>query len=511
MNQIKLSILTLFSFVLLFAACSGGGSLGSSDDTLSFIPKDVSMVTKVDVKTLLDKMDFKAVQKMEFYQEGLNEMRGESKIGAKIMEDPRNSGIDISKNLYFAYDIDSKTIGNVFAYATASMADQSKFEAMLKEANLTFKQKEGYQIAKPDKKQIVAWNDQMVVVGSAQTFMDIEASVEKIFTTDPENSILTDPNFKKNMSAKHDITNWFSSNAIAENGDAKMAVGFANIKPDALKDNYSYGYVDFNDGSINAESGFDINNEIANEIGLFFKDHPKTNFSKYIPMENLGMGMTAALDLKGINQVLSERPQAKSMANFALRKYGVEIDQVFKALGGDISLSFYGDENATETNGKGLFATNIADQTELINLLNIAVDFGAVEKVSETEYVVNRKMTSKETNIVLHDGLLLMAEDMSLIEKVKNGDTGSSKLGKEIKNLSGDNIFALIGNLNSFGGNSMKALEGFGGENFKMTTDRKKGTFDMDFADKNTNSLNQMMKALNQLYLEDQKKKGTSM
>ena len=77
--------------------------------------------------------------------------------------------------------------------------------------------------------------------------------------------------------------------------------------------------------------------------------------------------------------------------------------------------------------------------------------------------------------------------------------------------MSGDNIFALIGNLSSFAGSSMNELKGFGGKNFKMTTNRKKGTFDMDFEDKKTNSLNQIMNSLNEIYLTDIKKKGTSM
>ena len=62
MNQIKLSILTLFSFVLLFSACAGGGGVASSNDTLSSIPADVSMVTKINVKSIMDKMDFKSVR-----------------------------------------------------------------------------------------------------------------------------------------------------------------------------------------------------------------------------------------------------------------------------------------------------------------------------------------------------------------------------------------------------------------------------------------------------------------
>ena len=44
----------------------------------------------------------------------------------------------------------------------------------------------------------------------------------------------------------------------------------------------------------------------------------------------------------------------------------------------------------------------------------------------------------------------------------------------------------------------------------EMTTNRKNADFKMDFEDKKTNSLKQIMEGINKAYLEQQKKKGVS-
>ncbi len=512
MSKFKVLILLFVACTIGFMACQeAGGGLVATNDTLNSIPADVSSVTKINVQSLMDKMDFKAVQKMEFFQDALQEARKESEIGAKIMENPEMSGIDLSKNIYMAYDVDPKVIGNIFTYATASIKDQTAFEAMLKEGGAgDFETKEGFKMVKPGRKQVVAWNDEMAVIGNSMTYMDLEKSVAKVFTTDKENSIAKNANFKKSFTGKHDIETWAGTHTISQNSDAKMMVGFMNIKPEALEGNFTSGFMDFLDGEIAGKSDYKINKELSKDLDLFFKDNPKTDFGKYIPGDNLGFGMTAALDLKGINQVLSERPQAKSMMNFGLREYGLEFDQIVAALGGDIIVTGYSNKD-NPNKGSGLFATNIGDRGEFDKILKVAVDAGLLTKESDDKYATKIPSAgfSGGAKLMIHKGLLFVSEDGSLLEKVENGDFSSSDLSKKVKRLSSDNIFSLAADFSIFK-EGMDELQKFGGRFFEITTNRTNADMKMEFDDKKTNSLKQIMELINEAYLQSQKEEGKS-
>ena len=52
---------------LTLSACDKGSIL--KNEALTSIPKDVSMVTAVDLPALMEKADFDNVKTMEFYQE----------------------------------------------------------------------------------------------------------------------------------------------------------------------------------------------------------------------------------------------------------------------------------------------------------------------------------------------------------------------------------------------------------------------------------------------------------
>ena len=108
------------------------GSANLNDATLAYVPADANTVTTVNVQSIMDKMDFDAVKDMEFYQDAKKEMEQKNPELVYLMEDPKNSGIDLSKNMYMFTDMSSKD--DLFMASMLTIKDKSKFAAMIQKS-----------------------------------------------------------------------------------------------------------------------------------------------------------------------------------------------------------------------------------------------------------------------------------------------------------------------------------------------------------------------------------------
>ncbi len=512
---IRFSLFALIG-LFIFSACADSSTGIARQDTITSIPSSVSMVTAVDVPSIMKKMDFEAVQKMSFYQKAIEEATHENPLFGKVLEDPTASGIDLSKNIYTAYDMDAKKLGNYFNYAIANVADVSKLENMIAEADFgDVATKEGYKVVKPNRKQIIAWSDQMVVAGMALGYMDTEAAIERIFTTDEENSIASNKDLRKCLKKQHDVSSWMSSNGIAENPDAKMGSGFAGIKADDLKDNFIHGHLDFNDGAINSVSSFFLKKGLTKDFDLFFKDEVNTNFSKYVPTENIGFGFTAALDIKGIKQVLKEQGMAGQYVDFALQDYGLSMDDIAATFDGDLFFGAY--PGASKDDGHGIFATKLSSDEVIFEVLKAGVELGAIEKIADSRYRLKGRSSAEmnpfgkngEGYLMVNDGFLYASSSEAVLDQIAAGGFAKNDFSKKITNLSQDNIFALLTDFAAL----KKVVEDADFSllnDLEFTTARKGGTFNLSFKDENENSLKQLMEAIERNY-EKNSKEGTEL
>ncbi len=498
---------TLFLAILFtFSACDKGGNL--KKDALINIPNDVTMVTAVDLPTLMEKADFDQVKTMEFYQEVIKKANEYNPVLGEVVVDPAKSGIDLSKSFYIANEVNPDNPEEMFVGVVFSLKDAKAFD------NLINAQKE-QNITKGDKfdllangNQSVAWNDKIAIFGSTNSYNDVTPIISKYFNGDANASIANDKDLQKCFSDKHDINSWVSSNAIAENEQVMMVLPMANIAPEALKDNFFHSYLDFNNGEMAGHSSVFLNKELTKDLDLLFKDEVETDFSNYVSSEGLNTLMTAAIDFKGMKQVIAERPQGMAFLNFALKEYGVTLDDIANTFGGDILIA----SNNNSGKPSGLFATDIIDIAGLLKFIDLALEYEMLEKISEDHYALKNSsfnmysptsFNENSAQFIIKDDILFASFDMDLINAIKDGSV-ENKVDKKLMNKVSENIFGLFMDYEVL---AEMVKDDFPIEitTLEVAAKRKNSDFLLTFKDSNSNSLKQLFEMLNAQYLKSQK------
>ncbi|MCR9290129.1 MAG: DUF4836 family protein [Bacteroidetes bacterium] len=519
MKQIKKLALVMGVFVLLFSACQD--DVFVPKDALGNIPEDVSAVSSINLTQLMEKADFEAVKQMEFFQDALLKAERTSPALAKIMADPALSGIDLEKNLYVTSDINPKNPEEVFVASIFSIKDKAAFEALLKNADqeVVFEDHEGFQTITKYNQQIVAWNGEVGIFGGSNVNnIDLLDKARKIFETDASTSVVNNKNLRKAISGNHDMTSWFSTDPIASNPQAGMALTFLDIDKNALKDNHIHSTMDFEDGVIAGHSDFFISDGLGkNLLGRFFKDEVTTDFSKYIPTENLISATTAAMDIRGIDAFLTERPQARDMLVFMAKDAGLEMKDIIAAFGGDMLMAAYSEpkENIKLEEGSALFSMSIKNQGAMQKILDLAIESNALLELEKDVYKImtvgipggmSFSQGGGFGQLLIKDDLLFVSNDDNLLNNIKTGDIKkSNRVSKKLDNLIEDNTVASFFDINILQ-EIASEMKGIQVDDMQFNVNGKGADFKLNLDEKNKNSLKAIFEMINEEYKKDQEK-----
>ncbi|MBI5915629.1 MAG: DUF4836 family protein [Bacteroidetes bacterium] len=504
MNSIKLLTTYLAaSVILLIAACKKEAKMPG--DALAYVPANSTAVTAIDLKKLMQKADFESIKKMEFFQNMVKETQDENPQLTKVLLDPAASGIDLESKIYTSTSFGEENPEEVTTYFFIPLKDASAFEAMWKSNKDELSEKEGIKILDGGGNAIMGWNKSLAVFAfSNETSDALEQRLVNAFKVDEKNATATNANLQKALSGDHDITSWMSTNPLAKNAGAGFALSMVNVKSEALKDNFIHSYADFEKGRMVGHSDFFINKELGeNFIGKFFKKETSTDFSKVLPNEKPTFATVLALDLRGIDQFLSERPQNKDYADFVLNNLGVKRQDMLEAFGGDLLVAGFGSNNLQNT--KIMAATNLKNEARAREILQAAVKdkklkeiepgYYAITSVGNEDFsiTVNRGMGK----ILIKNGLLVFSTDNDLMAKVKSGDTGTSA-GSAFQNFDNQALAGWV----DFGAvqNFMGGLEGTHFKDMNFKVNGKDADFILETADPNTNSLKSFFEMMNAAY-----------
>ena len=101
MNFIKaFSSFVSISLILLVVACKKEAV--TPGDALAYVPASSTSITAIDLKKLMQKADFEAVKKLDFYKEMVEKTSSNDPQIAKVLLDPTASGIDLDGKIYLA-------------------------------------------------------------------------------------------------------------------------------------------------------------------------------------------------------------------------------------------------------------------------------------------------------------------------------------------------------------------------------------------------------------------------
>jgi len=496
---------------LLLSACKQDAI--DTRAALQYIPADAASVTEIRVPQILAKADFENFKKKEVFQKMLKEAGDESELFARILQDPASSGVDLTQSLYFYSNVPDGKIFNTTTGAIIPLADSKAFSEILSKGFEGETAEQNGSVNFFSKRKLTAaWTEDFAFIGGGTGNSKAEELAISSLNGTMEQNISSNSNLLKQLKENHDIISWTCSTPYAKSQDAKLGFSMMGFDPDALEDNFIYSYVDFENGKISGTSEFDFQKEITKDFDLFFKDEVKTNFSKYLPNDDISFAFTAALDVKGINQVLSERPGTKQMVDYAMKSYDMNMSDLSKIFPGDLCLAFYnvgdGDKDAY-----GIFMMEIGDREGLDKLLKAGEEWEVFQKKSEDTYTLDKglsdsftkefKRNTKHINPELKIGkdMLIVTANVDVLEDFGRWKLGGGLAGEIGKTLS-DHIFGLFINVNELKIKDVDFDVPF--KDVKITADRKSSEFNLDFKDGSENSLKQILNFANEVYLKDQ-------
>ena len=514
----KLSFLLVSMAFLLLTACRSDQVNTSSNnaEVLAMIPADVMSVTQINLAQLLKKADFENFKEKEAYQKMIADAEREDPFLAKLLMDPGLSGIDIDQPVYLINGLQDGKINRQYGGAILNIKDPAQFKQMLEKADDGVKIQNRNGLSFVDNKGgngSMLWSESHAFVGMSSRGIFEEIAADGMAGNLAENAA-DNKSLRKTLNKGHDIVSWTSSNGYANNKDAKMILATMGIDPDALKDNYIYSYLDFKDGEMVGRSEFDLQKKLTIDLDLFFKNKVSTDFSKYISAKDISFAMSAGLDIKGINQVLSERPQIKMFVNSALEEMNLTTEDLTRIIPGDLCLAFYNMGDG-DTNTYGVFLMPTEDEEGLVKLLGVGEKMGMVKSLGAGRYALddmisndfnrnlNRSMRGQQVQLSVKNGMLAMTSNLELLDQIESGGVSrSDRLDSDRAALLSKHIFGGFVDLQELDLKDVDFSIPF--SDIQAASNREFGDLKLNFIDTKENSLKQIMEFVNELYLKDQ-------
>ena len=175
------------------------------------------------------------------------------------------------------------------------------------------------------------------------------------------------------MQRDFDIAHWLRLDPFLDKArlvDNDLLSTLLGLGKDGLKDNYVNSFIHFQQGKIEGETYFRLKKAVTNDLQLLFRDKVKTDFNKYMPGEDLGMMMAAAMNLKGINQLLIEK-HVKGAGMQKMKELGLSFDDLVQAFTGEIAVGIY---DRPEHEAVPLVVLPIDDKASFASLLAVALE-----------------------------------------------------------------------------------------------------------------------------------------
>ena len=511
-----LGCLLLAAFLILSACKSDAPGVGD-DAAFAMIPQGVTSVTSVDIGALMEKMDYEQVKTKGFFAEMKQELIDDgNQVLVDVLENPESSGIDLDQPVYLVYDVDAKNLDNATTYILASVADKAAFASLVgKSTNSAVTAAAGFEYVQPDRKAVVGWNDDVAMIGGSQAYTDLTVTANKVFGVTEESSMADNADLRKALTVDADVKTWLTLDAIADNPQAAMGLGVAQISKDDLKDNYIHGYANFEKGKLVSHTDLFLKPGLTKDIDKLFKDRPKMDAEDFVPGENLVFVFSNSLSFRGLDEVLSGLPFVKGMVNQSLGEYGFSTEDLAATFGGDIVVAAYTSPTDPQR-VSGVFITDLLDEARWGKFQQIALDAGMLAPGTDGRFVLPNGVA--DTGLPFADGgvpqlmvkdkkLFVSADDALLAQLAGGARTYDLDLDGEAEDVIGENLFGLfldMVKLDAISESSNEAAS-VGLDKVTFTADRKALDLLITTQQPGENFLKTMVDGLEEVYQQSQR------
>lgn len=504
--------LVVFCAVATFGLFScGSGSLGSgnlSESAAIAVPENSTMVVGINLKSLMEKADMDAVKEMDFYKDMVAEAaRQQGETMAKILENPEKSGIDLNESAYFFMDMDKKSQSRLIGF-TFKIADKDDFETLVKESDMDAQKGKGYEYA-VNNGNVVAWDKTIGFVGSISNRNDgsdeVIEKLGKIFSG--KSSITDNSDAAKALGGNHDINYYFSSASIVDMFEDELAEAEVFISKKDLKNNTFSGYTDFKKGEIVSIGNSELSKGLKSDLKMLFGEGSETDFSKYLPGENVVMLMTGKLNFAGINQLLKDKG-VNGLANMQLNSVGLTTDDIANAIDGDMAIVANAEANTDEPSG--VITLKIGDRKALDEILNKGEALGMFSKVDKNTYSIGG-FGVPSAKIIIDGKVMIISNDMEYLAKIEDGGLKKSERIDKSTYKSANGVFGMYmdyANMaEGFGSMAPMDMNTGGMETMQYSIGWGESSSKITMKDKSKNALQVLIEGMNETYLESEKER----
>ncbi|MEN0005573.1 MAG: DUF4836 family protein [Bacteroidota bacterium] len=489
----------LFCVGLFLNACQT--PISSADDSLNYIPAEANMVVALHLPTLMEKSDFSSVQEMGLFQHIIADMGEENPAMAAIFADPAKAGIDTDQHMYITYSLQPDLNEEERMSISMTVKDKSALEAHLKTRDVQYQNATNFEHTDQIGPFMVGWNEEAVVFAGGGNTPDPQTYLASLFSLDTDQSIASNRNLRKCMSADFDIAVWMNGALFLErNPMLESMASLLEYDAETLAQNYLHNFVFFEEDKVETKTNYYIQPAIANDLDLLIRKAHQSDVVSQIPTEELDGIVTAALEPRGINQLIIEK-HTKGFARSALGQLGLSMEDLLSTSNGDVVLAAYSRKDSTQQRSRLslLFGTKIENNQALDSLLAKATQAKLVQAVDEQTYellsyeeYVQTDTGSVAVNNMLQgyiyqqEGYLFVVSNEFLLAQLQSGKVGQSAMIAAAQKAAKQEIFSFHGNILEFIPDQ-ETSDAFPVKKTTILTNQKdtRGVFEIDTEGKN--------------------------
>ena len=380
----KYPILCCILAVFVFSSCSKSNKEGRH------IPAEASFVMHFNGASLTSKLPWEEIRKNELMKEAIEDSAATA-LMRSVMENPENTGIDISKDLLLFLVSDST--GGYFA-AMGTLKDAALFKKFNKEIakeKAVESEKNGISFSSTTD-LTAAWNkEKFLFVADAKMNRNSYAALydssvaptpdikrdwnqvaENIFNLKEDKSLGKEEKFTDLMKEEGDLHFWFNTENFYKG--TQGIPGMAALSMINLAKIYEgsrvTGTVRFDDGKINADFKSYSGKEMTELIKKYSGDKINAEMVKSIPSKDVAALFAFNFKPEGLREYL-KLLGVEGFANMGTAMLGFNTDDFIKANKGDILLALT--DLSQDSSGKPdfsvIFSASIGDKPSFNKLV----------------------------------------------------------------------------------------------------------------------------------------------
>lgn len=379
----QLSVFAAIAALAFVASCQK-----KSDDYLRFIPDDAVVVVGTNVQSLLDKSDVLSHQQVKdaIIGSAEQELSGAGvQLVKTIVDNPAESGLDLSKDLYFWLDdID----GNIGGFVMA-LTDKEKFMKLIDVTDtngdpMKFTSYNGYMIGEDDEIGVAIGDGFALIYGGTSAATSLDALKNKL-EEKTEDNFSTSATYKKMASLGADMTMMFSLEELVE--ESGYAQAYGSLPKDVpLADVDGLVGLNFEAGKVVVDYSY------VSETGAWDKwvkenasnvDKVDGTMMDYFSQDALGV-LFCSIDGKAMAKMLEQYPEYANM--YDQLNLPFDLDHLLSTIDGQIGIGV----NSFNLLPEVVLCAEVSSD-DIMNTMT--AQLGGIE-VAKGKYVANVEMVS---------------------------------------------------------------------------------------------------------------------